>query len=121
MEPPPLMDALTSAAKPRGRRAWLVKQEISLWRLGIVVCVLLVLIWVGWRIIAQTAAQSLARSHPDAALSWVTDQPFALNQLRAKGIGRARWQSRFCARMGAACSALKPAECPSLDLARLDC
>ena len=67
-----------------GRRAWLVKQEISLWRLGTVVCVLLVLIWVGWRIIAQTAAQSLARSHPDAALSWVTDQPFALNQLAQK-------------------------------------
>ena len=64
-----------------GRRAWLVKQEISLWRLGILVCVLLALIWVGWRIIAQTAAQSLARSHPDAALSWVADQPTALNQL----------------------------------------
>ena len=58
-----------------------MKQEISLWRLGILVCVLLVLIWVGWRIIAQTAAQSLAKSHPDAALSWVADQPTALNQL----------------------------------------
>jgi tetratricopeptide (TPR) repeat protein len=67
-----------------GRRAWLVKDEISLWRLSTVVCVLLVLIWVGWRVIAQTAAQSLARSHPDSALSWVTDQPFALNQLAQK-------------------------------------
>ena len=45
------------------------------------VCVLLVLIWVGWNIIAHTAAQSLAKSHPDGALSWVTDQPTALNQL----------------------------------------
>ena len=64
-----------------GRRAGLVKQEISLWRLGIFVCVVLSLIWVGWRIIAQTAAQSLAQSHPDAAISWVADQPTALNQL----------------------------------------
>jgi tetratricopeptide (TPR) repeat protein len=64
-----------------GRRAGLVKQEISLWRLGTLVCVLLVLIWVGWRIIAHTAAQSLAKSHPNAALGWVADQPTALNQL----------------------------------------
>ena len=67
-----------------GRRAWLVKQEISLWRLSILVCVLLVLIWVGWRVIAQTAASSLARSHPDAALSFVADQPTALNELAQK-------------------------------------
>ena len=64
-----------------GRRAWLVKQEISLWRLGTIACVLVALIWVGWRIIAQSAAQTLARSHPSAALSWVADQPTALNQL----------------------------------------
>src|SRR5262249_50455779 len=63
------------------RRARLVKQEISLWRLGIFVCVLIPLIWVAWRIIAQTAAQSLARSNPAGALSWVTDQSTALNQL----------------------------------------
>jgi tetratricopeptide (TPR) repeat protein len=64
-----------------GFRPWTVKQEISLRRLGAIVCVLLVFIWVGWRIIAQTAAQSLAKSHPDSALSWVTDQSTALNQL----------------------------------------
>jgi hypothetical protein len=44
-------------------------------------CALLALIWVGWRIIVQTAAQSLAKSHPDDALTWVTDQPTALNEL----------------------------------------
>jgi Tfp pilus assembly protein PilF len=70
----------------RGRReaagrAWLVRQEIGLPRLGIFVCVLLSLTWVGWRIIALAAGQSLALSHPDAALSWVADQPTALNQL----------------------------------------
>src|SRR5262249_2474180 len=64
-----------------GRQAWLVNQEISFWRLGIFVCVLLVLISLGWRIIAQTTAQSLARSHPDTALTWVGDQPTALSQL----------------------------------------
>jgi tetratricopeptide (TPR) repeat protein len=62
------------------RRAWLIKREISAWRLGIVVCVLLVLLWVGWRIVAQTAALSLARSHPDAALGFVADQSIALIQ-----------------------------------------
>ena len=60
------------------RRAWLVKRDISAWRLGGVVCVLLVLLWAGWRIIAQTAALSLVQSHPDAALSLVADQPAAL-------------------------------------------
>jgi tetratricopeptide (TPR) repeat protein len=58
-----------------------VKQEIGPWRLAILVCVLLILIWVGWRIIAQTAALSLAKSRPDAALSWIADQPTALSQL----------------------------------------
>jgi tetratricopeptide (TPR) repeat protein len=37
--------------------------------------------WVGWRIIVQTVAQSLSQSRPDAALSWIADQPSALNQL----------------------------------------
>ena len=62
------------------RRPWLVKQEISAGRLGIVVGLLLVFSWVGWRIIAQTAALSLARSHPDAAIGLVADQPVALIQ-----------------------------------------
>src|SRR5262245_27741378 len=66
------------------RHAWLVNQEISLWRLSSLVCVLLVLSWVGWSIIAQTAATSLARSHPGAALSFVADQPAALNELAEK-------------------------------------
>ena len=64
-----------------GRRAWLVKREISVWRLGLVVCVLLVVLWVGWRVVAQTAALSLAQSQPDGALGFVADQPVALNQL----------------------------------------
>jgi tetratricopeptide (TPR) repeat protein len=49
--------------------------------LGIVVCVLLVLLWVGWRVVAQTAAVSLAQSQPDAALGFVADHPGALNRL----------------------------------------
>jgi tetratricopeptide (TPR) repeat protein len=64
-----------------GRQAWLVNQEISFWHLGIFVCVLLVMILLGWRIIAQTTAQSLAGSDPGTALNWVGDQPTALNQL----------------------------------------
>jgi hypothetical protein len=64
-----------------GRRTWLVKREISAWPLGIVVCVLLTFIWMGWSIVAQTAARNLAESHPDAALSFVADQNVALNRL----------------------------------------
>jgi hypothetical protein len=60
-----------------------VKQEMKAWRVGIVVCVLPVFLWAGWRIVAQTAALSLARSHPDAALGFVADQPVALT-LRAQ-------------------------------------
>ena len=59
---------------------WLVKQEVSAWRLGIVVCVFLVCLWIGWWIVAQTAALSLARSHPDEALGFVADQSVALIQ-----------------------------------------
>jgi hypothetical protein len=57
-----------------------VKQELKPWRLGIVVCLFLVFLWVGWRIVAQTVALSLARSDPDAALGFVADQPMALIQ-----------------------------------------
>jgi hypothetical protein len=48
--------------------------------LGIIVCVLPAILWVSWRIVAQTAALSLARSDPDAALGFVADQPVALTQ-----------------------------------------
>jgi tetratricopeptide (TPR) repeat protein len=64
--------------------ALLVKREISAWRLGIIVCILLVLLWTGWRIVAQTAALNLAQSDPDAALGFVADQYFALNRLAQK-------------------------------------
>ena len=62
------------------QRAWLFKQEISAGRLAGVVCVLLVFSWVGWRVIAQTAALTLVQSHPDAAIGLVADQPVALIQ-----------------------------------------
>jgi hypothetical protein len=42
------------------------------------VSVLLVCFWVGWRLVTQTAALSLAQSHPDAALNFVADQSVAL-------------------------------------------
>jgi hypothetical protein len=70
------------------RQTWLVKQEISLWRLTSLVCVLLALIWVGWRIIAQTAALNLTRYDPNAALSWLADEPAALNLLAAQELSK---------------------------------
>jgi tetratricopeptide (TPR) repeat protein len=71
-----------------GRRAWLVKQEISIWRLTSLVCVLLALIWAGWRVFAQTAALNLTRSDPNAALSWLADEPAALNLLAAQELSK---------------------------------
>src|SRR5215469_5655056 len=76
--------ASTSRGRPRerrqsgGQRAWLLKQQISIWQLGIVGCVFLLCFWVGWRIVTQTAALSLAQFHPDAALGFVADQSVAL-------------------------------------------
>jgi hypothetical protein len=64
-----------------GRRGRLVKQDISLWQLGIVVCVVLALMWLAWQIFAQTAALNLAGSDPDEALSWVSDQGAALRRV----------------------------------------
>jgi hypothetical protein len=58
-----------------------VKREISAWRLGIIVCVLLAVIWIGWSVVAETAALNLARSQPHAALGFVADQHVALNRL----------------------------------------
>jgi hypothetical protein len=60
------------------RRAWLAKQQLSVWQLSVVVCVLLLFSWVGWHIIAQTAALGLVQSNPDAALNFVANQPVAL-------------------------------------------
>jgi tetratricopeptide (TPR) repeat protein len=37
--------------------------------------------WIAWSVVAQTAALNLARSQPDAALSFVADQHVALNRL----------------------------------------
>lgn len=54
------------------RGPWLVKQEIGLGRLGIIVCLLVGVLWIGWRIIAQTAALSLIESDPRGALDWET-------------------------------------------------
>jgi hypothetical protein len=42
--------------------------------------VFLLCFWAGWLIVTQTAALSLAQSHPNAALDLVTDQPAALIQ-----------------------------------------
>ena len=49
-----------------------------------IVGVLLVLTWIGWSIVAQTAALSLAEPNPDVALSFAADQHVALNRLAQK-------------------------------------
>src|SRR5262249_19687324 len=67
-----------------GRRTWLVKRDVGVWRLAMIASALLLLTWIGWSIIAQTAALSFAESHPDVALGFVADQHAALNRLAGK-------------------------------------
>src|SRR6516225_665736 len=67
-----------SYERTTGQRAWLVKREISAWRLGAIISVVPVFAWIGWCIIAQTAALNLAQLRPQAALSFVPDHPVAL-------------------------------------------
>ena len=67
-----------SYERTTGQRAWLVKREISAWRLGAIISVVLVFAWISWCIIAQTAALNLAQLRPQAALSFVPDHPVAL-------------------------------------------
>ena len=70
------------------RGPWLVKQEIGLGRLGIIVCLLVALIWLGWCIIGQTAALSLITSDPKAALDWGADEPAALTLLAQQEVSK---------------------------------
>jgi hypothetical protein len=67
-----------------GASGWLVKREISAWRLGIVACGIAIFLWISWHIVAQTAALGLAQSHPAEALDFVADQHVALNRLAQK-------------------------------------
>src|SRR5262249_769836 len=76
-------------AEMAGRRAGLVKRgRISVWQLSILICMVLSSIWVGWHIIAQTLAERFGESRPDVALSWVIDQPTALNQLALQELSK---------------------------------
>src|SRR5262249_28862678 len=70
--------------EPAARSPWLVRRQISAWRLASIGGAVLVILWIGWRIVAQTAALSLAASHPELALDFVSDQYVALNRLAQK-------------------------------------
>jgi tetratricopeptide (TPR) repeat protein len=60
---------------------WFVRRDIGLKGLSGLAVALVAMLWIGWRIVADTAAQGLASSNPDAALSWVAHEPAALDQL----------------------------------------
>lgn len=62
-------------------RDWFVRKDISVARLCVVGISVLVVMWIGWRIIAEAAAWNLAASAPDTARSWNSDEPAALDQL----------------------------------------
>ena len=63
------------------RRHWIVRKEIGIARLSLAVAAVVVLGWVGWRIIVDTAAQSLATASPDIAVQWAPTESRALDQL----------------------------------------
>lgn len=50
-------------------------------RMVLVVLVLVGLMWVGWRIVADTAGYNAAASDPEAALAWVPSEARALDEL----------------------------------------
>jgi tetratricopeptide (TPR) repeat protein len=60
---------------------WLVRKEISRARLILLIVLLLAIVWVGWRVVVETAAQRLAPVSPDAALRLQPREAIALNQL----------------------------------------
>ena len=60
--------------------AWFVKRDVSTGRLAAAAVLALAFIWIGWRIVADTAAQNLAQSAPAEALRWKPGTGAALDQ-----------------------------------------
>ena len=62
-------------------RHWFVRKEVSVARLCAIAISAIAVMWVGWRIVADTAAWNLAASAPDTARRWIANQPAALDQI----------------------------------------
>lgn len=61
-------------------RHWTVRREVSFLRLGAIGLLLLAALWIGWRIVADTAAQNMATLAPHTALIWNSGEVAALDQ-----------------------------------------
>ncbi len=60
--------------------AWIVKRDVSAGRLAAAGVLALALMWIGWRVVADTTAHNLASSAPAEALSWMSGSAAALDQ-----------------------------------------
>ena len=72
----------------RRPRDWIVTRQVGATRLGLTVVLAFALAWIGWRIIAQTAAENLAVSAPADALAWAPRASTALDQLAQEELRR---------------------------------
>lgn len=68
---------------PRLRR-----QEIGLAQVAGVALLAIAIAWLGWRIVADTVAQTLAIAAPQRAIAWSTDEAAALDQLARDELAR---------------------------------
>jgi tetratricopeptide (TPR) repeat protein len=64
-----------------GESLFFVRRQISRARLVGITVLAVGSIWLGWRIIANAAAQNFALSSPDTALRWMPNASVALNQM----------------------------------------
>ena len=62
--------------------------HFSLGGLVVVVLLLVGLIWIGWRIIADTAGYNIAVQDPETALTWMPNETVALNELAFRELAK---------------------------------
>ena len=66
----------------------LVRQKVGLAQAAGVALLAIALVWIGWRIVADTAAQALAVDAPQRAIAWSADEAAALDQLARNELAR---------------------------------
>src|SRR6478752_6695024 len=66
----------------------LVRREVGVAQAAGVALLAIAIAWIGWRIVADTAAQTLAVDAPQRAIAWSADEAAALDQLARNELTR---------------------------------